>query len=262
VGELSSLNIFSNIPTAGALSAFDATFNLSNGTVTSVLNGGTATITLVGNGWYRCTVTNTVGTGSAANVQFRLVSGGNTTYVGTGQGLFLWAGQCEAGAFATTYIPTTTAAVTRAADAASLAISGLVYPLSVVVGWRRSYDVGSAQIIAQVDAGSNSQRAYFVVNSSDLFSAVTNGGGSVTVAGSTAVGTDYVGAARITLNDVRAARGGTLGAADTSATNPNTPTTLRIGGESGGTYLGGTVAKFFVYPNLAFSDAQLQSLSV
>jgi hypothetical protein len=82
------------------------------------------TITPVGNGWYRCTLTVTVATtgNTGYNVSIQMIeTGTNTSYTGvTGNGLYVWGMQLELGSFATSYIPTATTAVERKPDTASM----------------------------------------------------------------------------------------------------------------------------------------------
>jgi hypothetical protein len=85
-----------------------------------------ATIQDVGNGWYRCTVTRTA-TAVSYFLAFAAVTTGTTdSYTGVnGNGFYVWGAQVELGAFATSYIPTTTASVTRATEAVTLAYSAI-----------------------------------------------------------------------------------------------------------------------------------------
>lgn len=94
-------------------------FNLSNGTVGTNAAGNTATITDYGNGWYRCTVSRSYASGTFLFVAATAPSDGVFSYVGSGNGLYLWGAQVEAGAYPSSYIPTLGAAVTRGADACS-----------------------------------------------------------------------------------------------------------------------------------------------
>jgi hypothetical protein len=87
-----------------------ACFNLTNGT--SIQSAGTtATITSVGNGWYRCSIS-AITDGRAATCYANLATSSSLTvptYVGsTSNGLFLWGHQLQQGTTATEYLPTTT----------------------------------------------------------------------------------------------------------------------------------------------------------
>ena len=117
-----------------------ANFDLIAGTV-SVVSGASADanraarIESYGDGWYRCIFTATCNsTGTGAGLIISLItstgSGRLPSFTGvTGNVLYGWGAQLETGSIATTYIPTTTAAVSRAADVISASgalVSGLI----------------------------------------------------------------------------------------------------------------------------------------
>jgi hypothetical protein len=90
-------------------------FDLDNGTITSQ-DLGTSTIKNYGNGWYRISTTFTSPLG-IFGIQYGFSASSSISYLGNGtSGNYAFGFQTEAGSYATSYIPTTSASVTRNAD--------------------------------------------------------------------------------------------------------------------------------------------------
>jgi len=104
------------------LNATGALFDLSTGGINIISAGITAQSTYFGNGWYRCSITKATGVANdVCRINISDGSGIASNFTGNGtDGIFLWGAQLEAGAFATSYIPTTTGSLVRSADFCSI----------------------------------------------------------------------------------------------------------------------------------------------
>jgi hypothetical protein len=175
-----------------------------------------------GNGWYRHIRTRTFSTTNAsANIQFIIYDQIGVNYI--------WGGQLEAGGYATSYIPTTTAAVTRNADVISkTGISSLIGQTegTIFAEIKVSKLLGTAsRYIFHISDGTTNNRIYMAFSGSSsnvLRARVFNGGTlqcSIDTSAITTTGT-YRLAMAYKSNDIVFYVNGTQIGTDTSASIP------------------------------------------
>lgn len=143
-----------------------AFFNISGAGAIGTLGAGiTATITAFPNGWYRCTATyaTAAAAGTGTGTRIALASADNTQiYAGNStSGAYLWGVQQEAGAFASSYIPTTTVSVARTACSAIRTLGSefsATAGTAVVSGRTAPGTDATAQFFYNFDDGTNNER--------------------------------------------------------------------------------------------------------
>jgi len=248
-------------------------FDLTNGNISTLGTGwGSATCTAVGNGWYRCTGTNSASQTWGQTVIFGLnsfIANGNTapSFTGNGtSGVYIWGAQLEALAFATSYIATTSAQVTRAADNASMTgtnfsswynnLQGTVYGEctsssgsftdSVLFGGNSNgYQL---RLISSIPKTAIRAVVDLITTGTTLSNIATTG---VKIAGFYQSG-----------NNGATGNGNTPTTSATTFTIVTPPTSVNIGSDAltGGTYLNGRIKKISYYPT-ALTSAQIQALT-
>ncbi len=248
-------------------SAHKTYFDLANGVVGTNAAGNTAAITALANGWYRCTLSRTAGV-TGGFLEAGAASADNTaSYAGDiTKGLYVWGAQIEAAAFPSSYIPTTTASATRAADSLSITgVTGLEYPLSLFCEFERAVDTGTAEALVYLYINGNNYSRLSVASTDAGQMSISAGG--VTQANLLSAATISVGAVsrlagRVASNDARMALNGVLTSADASVTFPVGTIGLYFGADGvGATPSFGYLRRTALF-NRAISDAELQALTL
>jgi hypothetical protein len=115
------------------------TIDLSNGNLSSNTFAQTPKVEDYGNGWYRISVFGTSGAAQTSADTYIIVLNDSLQrfYTGDGtSGIYTWGWQLEAGAYATSYIPTLGTSVTRVTDAAfKTGISSLIGQAEGTLYW-------------------------------------------------------------------------------------------------------------------------------
>jgi hypothetical protein len=257
-----------------------AKFDLSAGTLGSTVASGagwsfiSSSITSVGSGWYRCTITFVVGTTTGNVARIGMATDGTTftasqrgleVYTGSDKTIFVWGAQLEAGAFATSYIPTTTTALTRNADVATMtgtnfsswynASEGTVFvsaQFTESVALKTIYEINDNTTANHLRATVNASvtTPIFQVSNVTAQAAITLGSAALNV---------FLMTNAYKVDDFSAALGGTLGTPDTSGSLP-TVTQLTIGRRITDRYLNGYIQRIAYYP-VRLANTTLQALT-
>ena len=241
-------------------------FNLSAGTVGSVSSGLTAFMLPLAGGWYRCVVIGTATGTGVGNTGFGIATGNGThNYAGDGTSkLYMWGFSLVAETTLSTYVKTTSAAATRAADVATITNPYALTDQCWIIRGRtpRKISGGAANIILQVDDGTinNVRRVYYEAGNYLCVSAVVAGGTTCFFnLGVIANDTDFTVAVRWADNNFAVSLNGGAVVTDPSGANPLGLTTARIGSGVSGGHWNGTIRT--IETRRTASDAELLLLA-
>jgi hypothetical protein len=197
---------------------------------------------------------------------FNLYDNQTASYTGDGtSGLYVWGAQLEAGAFPTSYIPTTTAAATRAAD------SAVVTPISSFYNQSEGTLFGEARLARQASgfapilfigfgsSGSNVDIRYRATAATGFFVTVSSVDQAAFTGGS-AISANAIARAigAYKANDFAFTQNGETTQLDSSGTLPD-PIQLCVGSDTG-TFLNGHVRKLAYWPK-RLTDTLLEQLT-
>jgi hypothetical protein len=245
-----------------------AYYNLSTGALGTVAAGTTASIVNVGNGIYRCVFTRTSTATTNVNFLVSVTNADNTSsYTGDGySGIYIWGAQLEAGAFATPYIPTVAAQVTRVADSATMTgtnFSSWYNPSEgCFVASALTANTAATGGILSAEDGTTSNRMQLRNNSSGVMSwtSVITGTSDVGITnGSFAANVYKLGSATYKFNDYAASCDGAAVSTDTVARVPIVDR-LVIGGGTSQNHINGYIKRLTYYPQ-ALTSANLQAIT-
>ena len=249
--------------------AYDLTALTVGANVAGFTQATSATIADAGNGWRRCTITQNAAAGSSLTCRIYLSTGAAINYTGNGtSGVLLYGAQLEAGAFATSYIPTTTAALTRNADVATMTGTNFSdwYNASegtfVAQTVKPNSNFNTTAIVLEAGDGTVNNRFSLQALSSTtgVFSMTTSGTAKTTTVSAGYNAAVVKAAGSYIVNNLNYAVNAVAGGAETTISIP-TVDRLYIGSLTVfGLFWNGHIQKINYYPQ-AVSVAQLQAFT-
>ena len=158
-------------------------FNLSTGVVGSSSGlPDSNTITSVGDGWYKITVTITTANAFAKFSLYPATGDNSSSYTGDGSsGIYIYGAQLEAGNFSTSYIPSYGTATTRAADVCANAGSASTFNSEEGVLYAEISALANDGVSNRlsISDGTISDRVFIAYNTSNEVWIMVNVGGAV-----------------------------------------------------------------------------------
>lgn len=247
-------------------------FNVSTGAFGASAGGLTGTAQQFPNGWWRISVSAAAtSTGVLGGAYICFTNNVNTasapTYTGqTTSDLFVWGAQFEVGAFASSYIPTTTGPLIRSADVCSItgaAFTGFYNQTEGTMVFKGDlYGLGlGAQIMTSVSNGTSNDRMHIGWTPNVARINVFNGGiNQVSMTfGAVSSGQLLGMAMRYAASNFAGVRSGGIVSTQLSGTTPIV-NKIELGNENGSIYLNGHIHTV-QYFNQIKTNAQLQALS-
>ena len=231
----------------------------TNGETITLFDGNTVVLTTLTGTWQRLVTTSS----NTTHFDFGTFAGS------TARTVWIWGAQLESGSFPTSYIPTTTAAVTRSADVCEITggdFSGFwnASEGSVAAEWDRIFNDTSGEKNAVWFAQNSSSpgsitMGHELYNGSEYFLSQADVALSATAPAAQTLGKSAVG---YKLNNFGFSVNGAAVLTDTSSTVPTTVDRLVVGNQGGySVYLNGHIARLRYY-NTRLTDSQLQGLTL
>lgn len=267
-----------------ATSGAGAAFDLSNGTVIGAYDAGGSTVSNMAiisylNGWYKISLTITFGISTIMRFGCHVLSpsyaaGGDlmASWVPNGtSGIYPWGAQLEAGAFATSYIPSTTLAVTRNADFSTMTGTNFSSWYNPTEGTfvancsLLALSTTQSQELLNLDDGASTN--VITVNANNTAGSASSTAttasvsqGFLNIAGVTAGPIQKIGHA-IKLNDAALVRNGSTVVTDATYTVPTGINRMAIGARTNGfAQINGHI-RSIAYYNTRLPNATLQALT-
>lgn len=151
-GEISQISLDFAIASLWGGATPSAIFDLSTSGLISSQNISGYKVTQLANGWLKVSITAVATTSGTSRAEVLAAKSGSITYAGDGtSGLYIFGAQLETMPFATSYIPTTTASVTRTADICSFPIHDNMVKLQQSSGHTYVMDIKMLGVLSNTD---------------------------------------------------------------------------------------------------------------